>query len=102
MDALGGRVAVGARILDGLLQLFDDVPRRGHVGVAHAEVDDVDARRAEPRLDGVDMRKDIRRQAPDAVKIVVHGISSERLGESALHWRADQTGIIAELWFGRS
>ena len=59
-------------LLDRLDELVDDVLRRRHVGVTHAEIDDVHTIGAQPRLDRVDMRKDVGRQAADAVKIVVH------------------------------
>jgi hypothetical protein len=40
-NALGRRVTVGVFALGDLHQFFDDMRRRGPVGVAHAQVDDV-------------------------------------------------------------
>ena len=67
--ALRRRVAVRARLIDGLDQLVDDVLRRWHVRVAHAEVDDVGTAGARRRLQTVDFREDVWRQALDAVKV---------------------------------
>ena len=62
------------RVLHRLDQLVDDVLGRRHVGVAHAEVDDVCACGARPRLDAVHLLEDIGRQASDAVEIAIrHG-----------------------------
>ena len=72
-DALGGRIAVGARLGDGLDQLVDDVLGRRHVGIAHAEIDDVGAARARRRLQAVDFREDVGRQPLDAVEFFDHG-----------------------------
>jgi hypothetical protein len=44
-NALGRGVTVGVFTLGDLHQFFDDVRRRGAVGVAHAQVDDVSPRR---------------------------------------------------------
>ena len=63
------RIAMRARLADRLDQLVDDVLRRRHVGVAHAEIDDVGAARARRRLQAVHFRKYIGRQALDAVKL---------------------------------
>ena len=46
LDAARGRITVGARIAHRLDQLVHDVLRRRHVGIAHAEIDDVVAARA--------------------------------------------------------
>ena len=70
-DALGGRIAVRARLGDRLDQLVDDVLRRRHVGIAHAEIDDVGAARARRRLQPVDLGEDVGRQALDAVEVFV-------------------------------
>ena len=77
-DALGGGIAVGLGLLDGLDQLIDDVLRGGHVRIAHAEVDDVDACGAQAGLEPVNLFKDVGRQAPDAVEIVGHGLGPSR------------------------
>ncbi len=68
-DALGGRIAVGARLASGLDQLLDDMLGRRQVRIAHAEIDDVDALGALGGLDLVDLFEDVGRQALDAVKI---------------------------------
>ncbi len=67
-DALGGRIAVGARLADRLDQLVDDMLGRRQVGIAHAEVDDVGAGGAGLGLEPVDLLEDVRRQAPHAVE----------------------------------
>ena len=46
--------------------------RRGAVGIAHAEVDDVLAARPRRRLHRIDFGEDVGRQALDAVEIVGH------------------------------
>ena len=71
-DALGGRIAAGLGVAGGLDQLVDDVLGRRHVGIAHAEVDDVDALGAQARLEAVDLLEDVGRQASDAVEIGGH------------------------------
>ena len=67
-NALGRRIAVGARLAERLLQLLDDVGRRRQVRIAHAEIDDVGAGVASGRLGAVDLLEHVGRQAPDAVK----------------------------------
>ena len=49
-DALRGGIAPGLGVAGGLDQLVDDVLGRRHVGIAHAEVDDVHTLGAETRL----------------------------------------------------
>src|SRR3546814_13840337 len=68
-----GRGAVRARIGQGLRQLVDDVLRRRLVGIAHAEVDYVLAGGARLGLQGVDLGKNIRRQALYAMEVLSHG-----------------------------
>ena len=68
-NAARGRIAVGARAADGVLELLDDVGRRRQVGIAHAEVDDVGTRVARRRLGAVDLLEHIGRQAADAMKV---------------------------------
>ena len=65
-------VAVGARILHRLDQLLDDMGRRRAVRIAHAEIDDVFARRAGAHLHLVDLGEDIRRQPLDTVEWIFH------------------------------
>ena len=83
-DALGGGVAVGPRAADGFDKLFDDMGGRVHVGVAHAEVDDVHAFGAVAGLQPVDLGEDVRRQALDAVEFFGHGGRGDRVRGRAL------------------
>jgi hypothetical protein len=48
--------------------------RRGAVGIAHAEVDDILAARPGSGLHRVHFGEDVGRQALDAVKVVGHGL----------------------------
>src|SRR5579859_3872001 len=73
-DALGRGIAAGLGVAGRLDQLVDDMPRRGHVGIAHAEVYNVDAFAAEPRLEAVDLLKDVGREAADTMKLGDHGL----------------------------
>jgi hypothetical protein len=50
-----GRIAPGLGVAGGLDQLVDDVLGRRHVGIAHAEVDDVGALCSKAGLDAVDL-----------------------------------------------
>ena len=61
VNAARGRIAVGAGIAHGLDQLGDDMWRRRHVRVAHAEINDVLAARARFRLEPVDLLEYVRR-----------------------------------------
>ena len=67
--ALRRRITMRARLVDRLDQLVDDVLRRRHIGVAHAEIDDVGTPSARSRLQTVHLREYIGRQALDAVKV---------------------------------
>ena len=69
---------MGLGPLHSLDQLVDDVARGRHVGVAHAEIDDVDALGAQAGLQPVNLFKDIRRQATDTMEIVVHEVGPSR------------------------
>jgi hypothetical protein len=71
-DALGGGVAVRARLARGLDELLDHVRRGREVRVAHAEIDDVRAVRTGGRLGAVHLLEHVRGQALDAVEIA-HG-----------------------------
>ena len=73
LDALRRRIAVGARIAQRLDQLGDDMLGRRHVGIAHAEIDDVVAARARLGLELVDLLEDVRRQPLDSMEIAGHG-----------------------------
>ena len=61
LDAARRRIAVGAGIAHRLDQLLHDMRRGRHVGIAHAEIDDVVASRAGLRLELVDLLKHVRR-----------------------------------------
>ena len=82
-DALGGRIAVGARAAHGFHKLFNDMGGRVHVGVAHAEVDDVHALGAVAGLEPVHLGEDVGGQALDAVELFGHG----RTGAGGCGWR---------------
>src|SRR6185312_4338059 len=58
--------------VDRLDQLVDDMLRRRHVGIAHAEINDIGATRARRRLQTVHFREYVGRQALDAVKAFAH------------------------------
>ena len=68
-NSAGGRIAVGARLADDLLELVDHMLRRRQVRIAHAEVDDVRTRIARRRLRAVDLLEHVRRQTADAVEL---------------------------------
>ena len=68
-DALGGGIAVGARLARRLDQFIDDMARRRQIGIAHAEVDDVGAGGAGLGLQTIDLFEHIGRQPPHAIKI---------------------------------
>ena len=61
------RVLVVLRVADGLGHRVDDAVRRGAVGIADAERDDVDALRLLRLLLAVDLGEQVRRQIGDAV-----------------------------------
>ena len=67
-NAARGRIAVGARLAERLLDLLDDMRWRRQIRIAHAEIDDVRPRIAGARLGPVHLFKHIGRQAADAVK----------------------------------
>jgi hypothetical protein len=72
-NALGRRIAVGLGLLHRFDQLLHHVGRGGHVGIAHAEVDDVHATGAQPGLEAVDLLEHVGRQAADLVEVGLHG-----------------------------
>ena len=74
-NALGRRVAIGARLADRLLDLLDDMGGRRQIGIAHAEIDDVGAAIARAGLGAVDLFEHIRRQPADAIKFF-HGFGT--------------------------
>lgn len=71
-DAARDGITVRAFALHHFDQLVDDVLRRGLIGIAHAEVDDVLAPGSRLGFQLVDDVEDIRRQALDSRKIVFH------------------------------
>ena len=68
-DALGQGIAVVDRFLRGLHQLVHHMARRGNVGIAHAEIHDVDILPTQLHLEVAHDGKDIRRQALDTRKL---------------------------------
>ncbi len=66
--ALRGGIAVGARLAERLFQLVDDMLRRGQIGIAHAEIDDIGACVACRCLGAIDLLEHIGRQAANAMK----------------------------------
>ncbi len=79
LDAPRSRIAVRFRIARGFAQFVDDMLGRRHVRVAHAEIDDVVARRARLRLEAVHFLKNVWRQPLDAVEIGLHGRDFQRV-----------------------
>jgi hypothetical protein len=72
-DAARHRIAVRVGAPDRLDQLVDNMPRRGAVGIAHTEVDDVLAPAAGRHLElGGDV-EDVRREALQALELVTRG-----------------------------
>ncbi len=68
-DAFRNGVTVRILALGDLDQLVHDMARRGSVGIAHREVDDVLARAASRHLQLVGDVEDVRRQALDALEL---------------------------------
>jgi hypothetical protein len=66
------RIAMGAAVFHRFLQLGNDMLGRGHVGIAHAKVDNIHPLSAQLGLDGIDMGKHVRGKTADAVKICAH------------------------------
>src|SRR4029453_10839386 len=98
-DAAGSRIPVIPRILRGLHQLVDDVPGRGAVGVAHAEVDDVLAPGPRLDLEVGDLGQDVRGQPLDPVEIVHPGDPSETVAECFSPGVAERTSMLARADF---
>jgi len=61
-----------ARLAESLLELLDHMRRRGHVRIAHAEVDDVLAARSCRSLHRIHFGEDVGRQSLDAVEFFGH------------------------------
>jgi hypothetical protein len=68
-NALGGRIAVGARVLHDLAQFIDHRLRRRKIRIAHAEIDDISSTRSRAGFQTVDLFENVRRQTPDFVKL---------------------------------
>src|SRR5581483_8085269 len=75
-NALRLRIAVGARLADGVLELLNDMRRCRQVGIAHAEVDDIGAVIARRGLGAIDHLEDVGRQAADAMKLFHVGLGA--------------------------
>lgn len=60
---------MGARVLNGLTQLIDNVLRGRKIGIAHAEIDDISATGSRACLQTVDLFENIGRQTPNFVKL---------------------------------
>src|SRR5262249_44963071 len=71
-NAARGRVAMRARFGHGLGQLVDDVLRRWHVRIAHAQIDDIGAAGACCRLEAVHLTEHVRWQSLDAMEFFDH------------------------------
>ena len=69
-DAFGERITVGALLARGLDHLIDDVRRRGAVGIAHAEINDVFAALAGGGLELAGYVEDIGWKALEAGEVV--------------------------------
>ena len=74
-DALGHRIAVRVGALHRLDQLVHDMPWRGLIGIAHAEVDDVLAALARRDLQLAGDVEDVRRQPFDPRKLLHESIN---------------------------
>jgi hypothetical protein len=61
-----------ARVLNCFAQLVDDILRGRQIGIAHAKIDDVGARRSRRCLQTVDLFKDIRGQTTDFMEFFRH------------------------------
>ena len=85
-NALGRRVAPRLRIPRRLDQLVDNVLGRRHVGIAHAEVDDVRAFGPKLALEAVHLLEDIGRQAPDLVEFLGLGKGQGRQVRASASW----------------
>jgi hypothetical protein len=71
----------GTRLADGFDHFLDDMARRGQIGIAHAQINDIRAIVARRRLDPIDLFKHIRGKTFDAVKISHDPeLSGRRLG----------------------
>ena len=101
-DALRGRIAVGARLAECVLELLDHMGGRRQVGIAHAEIDDVGAGIACCGLGAVDLLEDVGRQTPDAMKLFhdpgscgLRGRCSARAGAGLLSQSGRPPGLVA-------
>ena len=67
-NALRRRVTVRTRLRDRLDHLVDDMLRRRHIGIAHAEIDDIRSARSGRRFQPVYFGEYVGRQALDAME----------------------------------
>jgi hypothetical protein len=66
-----------SRIFRRLDQLVDDVLRRRHVGISHAEIDHVFSASSRLRLEVVDDGEHVRWKALDSIELVHEGLLFE-------------------------
>ena len=74
-DPARGRVAVVALVVGGLGELLHRDGRRGQIGVAEPQVDDVGSVAAGGHLEAVDDREDVRRQRGDAAELHIRTLA---------------------------
>ena len=78
LDPARRGIAVHIRPPRRLAQLVDDVCRCRHVGIAHAQVDNVRALRTQGRLGAVHLLEDVRRKSANLVEICIHLLAALR------------------------
>ena len=91
-------IAVGALVSHRFHQLLHDMGRRGGIGIAHAEINDVLTGRAGTRLHGVDLGEDVRRQSLDAGKFVLGHLRSNPYARWARPMDARAHGLAVLCW----
>ena len=69
-QTFGGGIAVGAGFADRLDHFLDHMTRRGQIGIAHAQINDIRAIVARRCFDAIDLFKHIGWQALDAMEII--------------------------------
>ena len=74
-NAAAGGIAVRVGLGRHFGKLGDDMLRRGAIGIAHAEIDDVFSARSSRGLHRIHLREDVGRQALDAIEFVDHRAS---------------------------
>ena len=78
LDPARGGIAIYVRTARCLAQFVDDMLRRRHVWIAHAEINDIRALRAKRRLGAVYLFKDVRRKSADLVEVCIHLLAARR------------------------